>query len=59
MRPSRGSSNGKVGLGSRVLRPSNGAVALSLALSAFALFCSQISSRSSVESVELVMTGGA
>lgn len=48
-----------MGPGSRMLRPSNGAVALSLALSAFALFCSQISSRSSVESVELVMTGGA
>ncbi|KAL4433671.1 hypothetical protein ABPG75_000112 [Micractinium tetrahymenae] len=58
MRPSRGPSNGKMGPGSRMLRPSNGAVALSLALSAFALFCSQISSRSSVESVELVMTGG-
>ncbi|KAL4450650.1 hypothetical protein ABPG77_001006 [Micractinium sp. CCAP 211/92] len=59
MRPSRGPSNGKMGPASRMLRPSNGAVALSLALSAFALFCSQISSRSSVESVELVMTGGA
>jgi len=56
-RPAAAPANGK--LSPRVLRLSNSAaVLLSLLLAAFALVL-QLSSRSSVEQIELVMTGGA